>query len=165
MKGNGLIVYRVVGEQMCGVFHCQSIPWAWINFDKAPLFAVTLLVWSDNEDVFIRITVKQTERVKETTSLCRHCLEFLLEDGRMNGFVSTLCETFDPPPPTLLLPLPMLTCSVLLPALAQISAKAPTGVYCSLVLEDLLPNCLNSNGYRNKEMFYTNLQFLQKLQH
>lgn len=84
------------GTKRCdaGVFHCQPIPWAWINFDKAPFFAVTLLVWSDNEDVFFRITVKQTERVKETMSLCSHCLEFSLQDGRMNGFVSTLCETF-----------------------------------------------------------------------
>lgn len=53
------------GRQLCGfikTLYCQSIPWAWISFDKAQLFAVTLLVLSDNEDVF---TSRQRNRLRE----------------------------------------------------------------------------------------------------
>lgn len=89
--GNSCVAWWRRGAE---ILHCQSIPWARIRvfFDKAPLFAVTLLRWTENADAF---KGQQRSRLREPSNKTTvEPLFWVSVVGRQNEWIClhTLCR-------------------------------------------------------------------------
>lgn len=89
--GNSCVAWWRRGAE---ILHCQSIPWARIRvfFDKAPLFGVTLLGWTENADAF---KGQQRSRLREPSNKTTvEPLFWVSVVGRQNEWICrhTLCR-------------------------------------------------------------------------